>query len=215
MNISYPISFKMCFGCSKEPSHWGGSFEYPHHTSYLLQKWEKLFSNTYLEACLKKHSDQSFKCLLFLSAFISSPEPSEILVFQWSVLAVSCPCQSTHVFQSHLADSVIAKYKGSSQPVHSRSTGPRSGVVNMSSNRCMSDCRSRGGEFDPGPVPYFCGDWLWNTFYSYSPPFRRIIQEGLLSVTSHSMCTNNWLTACSSLQKKKCGLGELTLPPWP
>ena len=29
------------------------------------------------------------------------------------------------------------------------------------------------------------------------------IQEGLLSVTSESMCTNYWLTACSSLPRKK------------
>ena len=27
-----------------------------------------------------------------------------------------------------------------------------------SGNRCESDCRSRGREFDPGPVPYFRGD---------------------------------------------------------
>ena len=32
-----------------------------------------------------------------------------------------------------------------------------------------------------------------------------IIQEGSLSVTSESMCTNYWLTACSSLLRKKCG----------
>ena len=29
-----------------------------------------------------------------------------------------------------------------------------------------------------------------------------LIQEGLLSVTSESMCTNYWLTACSSLPGK-------------
>ena len=34
-------------------------------------------------------------------------------------------------------------------------TGPRSAVCNMSGNRCVSGCRSRGPEFDPGPVPYF------------------------------------------------------------
>ena len=34
---------------------------------------------------------------------------------------------------------------------------------------------------------------------------RWFIQEGLLSVTSESMCTNYWLTACSSLPRKKCG----------
>ena len=37
-------------------------------------------------------------------------------------------------------------------------TGPRSAVGNMSGNRCESGCRSRGREFDPGPVPYFRGD---------------------------------------------------------
>ena len=84
-------------------------------------------------------------------------------------------------------------------------TGPRSAVGNVSGNRCESDCRSRGREFDPGPVPYFRGDWSWNNFYGHSPPFRWIIQEGLLSVTSESMCTKYWLTACSSLPRKKCG----------
>ena len=36
--------------------------------------------------------------------------------------------------------------------------GPRSAVVNVSVNRYQSDCKSRGREFDPGPVPYFRGD---------------------------------------------------------
>ena len=35
---------------------------------------------------------------------------------------------------------------------------PRSAVGNMSGYRCVSDCRSRGREFDPGPVPHFRGD---------------------------------------------------------
>ena len=34
-------------------------------------------------------------------------------------------------------------------------TGPCSAVGNVSGNRYESDCRSRGREFDPGPVPYF------------------------------------------------------------
>ena len=29
---------------------------------------------------------------------------------------------------------------------------------NVSGYRCVSDCRFRGREFDPGPVPYFRGD---------------------------------------------------------
>ena len=77
--------------------------------------------------------------------------------------------------------------------------------VNVSGNRCESDCRSRGREFDPDPVPYFLGDWSWNNFYGHSPPFRWSIQEGLLSFTSESLCTKYWLTACSSLPRKKCG----------
>ena len=38
------------------------------------------------------------------------------------------------------------------------SAGPRSAVGNVSGYRCVSDCRSRGLEFDPGLVPYFRGD---------------------------------------------------------
>ena len=34
----------------------------------------------------------------------------------------------------------------------------RSAVGNMSDYRCVSDCRFRSREFDPGPVPYFRGD---------------------------------------------------------
>ena len=37
-------------------------------------------------------------------------------------------------------------------------TGRHSAVGNVSGYRCVSDCRSRGRKFDPGPVPYFCGD---------------------------------------------------------
>ena len=36
-------------------------------------------------------------------------------------------------------------------------TGSRSAVGNVSGYRCVSDCRSRGREFDPDPVPYFRG----------------------------------------------------------
>ena len=38
------------------------------------------------------------------------------------------------------------------------SAGPRSAVGNVSGYRCVTDCISRGREFDPGPVPYFRGD---------------------------------------------------------
>ena len=48
-------------------------------------------------------------------------------------------------------------------------TGPRSAVCNVSGYICVYDCRSRGCEFYPGPVPYFCGNWSWNNFYGLSP----------------------------------------------
>ena len=33
--------------------------------------------------------------------------------------------------------------------------GHPSAVGKVSDYRCLSDCRSRGREYDPGPVPYF------------------------------------------------------------
>ena len=38
MNIFLYISFIICFGCSKEPSHRDGSFEYPQHMFWLRNK---------------------------------------------------------------------------------------------------------------------------------------------------------------------------------
>ena len=36
--IFFLISLNMCFGCSKEPSHRDGSFEYPQHMFWLRNK---------------------------------------------------------------------------------------------------------------------------------------------------------------------------------
>ena len=33
-----PIIFSICFRCSKEPSHWDGSFEYPQQMFWLRNK---------------------------------------------------------------------------------------------------------------------------------------------------------------------------------
>ena len=38
VNISLPIIFSICFGCSKEPSQQDGSFEYPQDTFWLRNK---------------------------------------------------------------------------------------------------------------------------------------------------------------------------------
>ena len=112
---------------------------------------------------------------------------------------------SNWVYQTHKIYQLVMSFNHTDSFTTSLLAGPRSAVGKVSGYRCVSDCRSRGCEFDPGPVPYFRGDWSWNDFYGHSPPFRWFIQEGLLSVTSESMCTNYWLTACSSLPRKKCG----------
>ena len=38
MNIFLSISLNICFGCSEEPSHCDGSFEYPQHMFWLRNK---------------------------------------------------------------------------------------------------------------------------------------------------------------------------------
>ena len=38
MIISLPINLTCVFGCSKEPSHLGGSFEYPQHMFWMRHK---------------------------------------------------------------------------------------------------------------------------------------------------------------------------------
>ena len=47
VNISLPISFNICCGCLKEPSHQDGSFEYPQHMFWLRNK-KKYFWNALL-----------------------------------------------------------------------------------------------------------------------------------------------------------------------
>ena len=42
--------------------------------------------------------------------------------------------------------------------IHRNIPGPVAQSVKVSGYRCVSDCISRGREFDPGPVPYFRGD---------------------------------------------------------
>ena len=60
--------------------------------------------------------------------------------------------------------SVIKIHLSQTRSLDEPGTGPRSAVGNVSGYRCVSDCRSRGREFDPGPIPYFRGDWSWNNF---------------------------------------------------
>ena len=38
VNIFLPIILSICFGCSKEPSHWDRSFDHPQHMIWLRNK---------------------------------------------------------------------------------------------------------------------------------------------------------------------------------
>ena len=62
-----------------------------------------------------------------------------------------------HTCELYVVDGVISPFPEDFIFTKLR-TGPCSAVGNMSGYRCVSDCRSRGREFDPGPVPYFRGD---------------------------------------------------------
>ena len=98
-----------------------------------------------------------------------SETPTCEYVFTWETPA-ACPLQvSINVLNlinpGHLAQSVTCMATdacltmgGCVYGVSYLPTRPRSAVGNVSGNRCESDCRSRGREFDPGPVPYFLGD---------------------------------------------------------
>ena len=46
--IVIPVNFSICFGYSKEPSHWDGSFEYPQHMFWLRNKKNTFFCYTLL-----------------------------------------------------------------------------------------------------------------------------------------------------------------------
>ena len=60
--------------------------------------------------------------------------------------------QSLIIYKNSLKN--VIKYK----KVYIENAGPQSTVGNVSGYRCVSDCRSRGRETDPGPIAYFRGD---------------------------------------------------------
>ena len=51
VNTFSPILIGICFGCSKEPSHWDGSFEYPQHMFWLRNKKKNSVSQPLLKSC--------------------------------------------------------------------------------------------------------------------------------------------------------------------
>ena len=66
---------------------------------------------------------------------------------------VECSILDLGVTGSSLTGCTVEECSGSVLDSPAAFAGPRSAVGNVSGYRCVSDCRSRGREFDPGPVP--------------------------------------------------------------
>ena len=69
----------------------------------------------------------------------------------------------------------------------------------------MSNCRSRGREFDPGPTPHFGGDQLRIIFDSHLPPFADS-RRAFVSYKRKHVCRVlvNLLVKLAQ-EKKRCG----------
>ena len=53
--IFLSIGLNLCFGCSKEPSHWDGSFEYPPHMLWLRNKKNNFQMHTLIWRLDERH----------------------------------------------------------------------------------------------------------------------------------------------------------------
>ena len=91
---------------------------------------------------------------------------------------------------------------------YNNSTGPRSTVGNVSGYRCVSDCRSRGCEFDPGLVYTFLEidlEIISTVILNYS---RRVV------VSYKQKYVHKVLVNCLfKLAQEKVWSGELTVQP--
>ena len=64
----------------------------------------------------------------------------------------------------------------------------------------------RGREFNPGPAPYFRGDWSWNIFYGHSPPST----DSRRAVVSYKRKYVHWILV-NRLIKSCSGKSEVRL----
>ena len=67
-------------------------------------------------------------------------------------------------------------------------TGPHSAVGNVSDYRCVSECRARGLEFDPGSVTYF----------------SKNIEHEKISMVILLLSADSFKKGCCQLQAKVC-----------
>ena len=83
---------------------------------------------------------------------LENVEPDALKEWKINIFKIIDTRISFYFCNTHL---LPLKPKSSFQHLNTR---PCSAVGNVSGYRCVSDCRSRGREFNPGPVSYFRGD---------------------------------------------------------
>ena len=71
---------------------------------------------------------------------------------------------------------------------------------------CLTTDASLSAGFDPGPVPYFRGDWSTVIPLPSAEPFKSYKRKYV-----HKVLVN----CLFKLTQEKVWLGELTVPPWP
>ena len=94
----------MCFGCSKEPSHRDGSFEYPQHMFWVRNKEKKIiFQYALLSGCLELRMTLHVILQLIIRKLIFcdilSGEETVSLRYQTTVLASHHPKSATYNLQ--------------------------------------------------------------------------------------------------------------------
>ena len=98
MIIFLPISLNICFGCSKEPSHRDGLFEYPQHMFWLRNKKNNILVRTHIwrpgmlkNECTYRIFHLTIACDLDLGH--TDPElRSQHIVWLWWA-PVTCTCK--------------------------------------------------------------------------------------------------------------------------
>ena len=77
VNIFLPIIFSICFGCSKDPPHRDGSFEYPQHMFWLKNKnfllWNALLTKGLVNIETRRNNPLVYKSLWINTASLYSP----------------------------------------------------------------------------------------------------------------------------------------------
>ena len=84
---------------------------------------------------------------------------------------------------------------------------------NVSGYRCVSDCRSRGCEFDPGPILSWrlIVKWFLRSFSSLPLIHSRRVVVSYKRKYVHKLLVIRLFKPA----QEKVWLGELTVPPWP